>query len=472
MLIDALNAYCPNATPMHMPGHMRSNEYPYLVSLGAERDITEIDGFDDLHHPTGILLRSMEKAAKLWGSDHARYLVNGATSGILSSVYALGMGGGRAVVQRNAHKSLYHALEITGVDPVFVSGRFDGETGAIGEVSPECIEEALEKTPDAKFVFVTSPTYEGVISDVERICRIAHSRNIPVIVDEAHGAHLGLTEDFPSGAVRAGADIVIQSVHKTLLSLTQTAVMHISGKLVSLAEVEHALDIFVTSSPSYLLMASIDGCVSLLSEKKGEIFSAWRTNIDRFRKQVETLSKIRLWSGKDAFGFDESKLILMHPDLSGVRLMEILRDRFRIELEAAYPRYAIAMTGAGTKKESLDALFHALSVIDGEEYAGEAQDEPVCPGVPKRVMPIKTALDMPFEQVKADKAVGRVSAEYAWAYPPGVPVIAPGEKITENALWAWRALENAHVNTIKTRSGDGCFCVVTENIHDSASPHA
>lgn len=462
MLLDALKNYCPNATPMHMPGHMRSNDYPYLNALGAHTDITEINGFDDLHNPSGILLDSMKKAASLWGSDHVRYLVNGSTCGILASVYALSMPGGRAVISRNAHKALYHALEITGIVPVFVESGFDEKMGACTDVSPKSIEKALENTPDAKFVFVTSPTYEGVISDIKKICEIAHRRNVPVIVDEAHGAHLDLTGDFSGGAVRAGADIVIQSVHKTLLSLTQTAVMHISGNLVSVNRIDHALDIFETSSPSYLLIASIDGCVEVLSEKRQEIFRRWRKSIDAFRQKASALKNISLWKSDDAYGFDESKLVLMHPHLSGVRLTEILRERFSIELEAAYPSYAIAMTGAGTKEESLEKLFYALSVLDKEEFDEKMPPAPVVPGIPETVYSVKDALTMPYALVKIEDAAGHVSAEYAWAYPPGVPVIVPGERIGEKEAALWKNYLASGVNTVTTRSRPGFLAVIRE----------
>ena len=460
MLIERLKAYCETVTPMHMPGHMRSKEYPYLNRLGAEMDITEIDGFDDLHHPTGILLQSMNDAAKLWQSGDTRYLVNGSTCGIVASVYALGMGGGKCVVSRNAHKSLYHALEITGIEPVFVQSGFDCEIGACTAVSHESIEHALDNTPDAKFVFLTSPTYEGVISDLKEICEIAHRKKVPVIIDEAHGAHLGLTDDFPTGAVRAGADIVIQSVHKTLLSLTQTAIMHISGNLVSLPDLEHALDIFETSSPSYLLMASIDGCVRTLIQDKERIFRAWRKNIDEFRFGARNLKRVSLW--KSAGAFDESKLILTHPNLTGVELMDLLRSRFSIELEAAYPRYAVAMTGAGTKRESLLRLLDALYEIDREKLDERQLPKPVQPGIPVSVLSIKEALTRPWETMDIAHVVGRVSAEYAWAYPPGVPVIAPGERIDENAVSVWQDLVRSGANTLKTKSAEGFFAVVRE----------
>ena len=203
------------ALPMHMPGHKRRvSGIPFLEELGAHCDITEIDGFDDLHAPEGALLDGMRRAARLWGADESRFLVNGTTCGLLAAVYALAADGGRAIVARNCHKSVYHALELTGVEPVFVMPDVDAETGVCGRIPPEDVRRALEEAPDARFVLVTSPTYEGVISDIAAICRAAHERNVPVIVDEAHGAHLGLCDEaFPADAMRMGADISYANEH-------------------------------------------------------------------------------------------------------------------------------------------------------------------------------------------------------------------------------------------------------------------
>ena len=461
-LLSALKAHHPASVPMHMPGHMRNEAlFPYLKELGAKYDITEITGFDDLHNPEGILLESMKRAASLWGSDETRCLIGGSTCGIVASVYALLSGGGRALCARNAHKSLYHALEITGAQAVFLPGGFDEETGEALMIDPCEVEKALDENEDIRFVFIVSPTYEGVISDVESICRIAHKRNIPVIVDEAHGAHLDLFGAFPGGAVRAGADIVIQSLHKTLASLTQTAIMHINGNRVDVKSIDHALDIFETSSPSYLLMASVDGCVRLLEDKGDEILSRWKKMTLDFRKKAEKLKNIRVYKPGKAFLFDDSKLILTCDALSGAEIKDVLRDRFSIELEAAYARYAIAMTGAGTTEEMLKKLLDALFIIDEEvENAKKRIGKAVNVPLPKAVMTARAALQTPYECVRTENALGRVAAEYQWAYPPGVPVVAPGEVIDEGVLCALKELTDFRLNLIRTRSGEGEIAVL------------
>lgn len=464
-LLNALKAHHPSSTPMHMPGHMRNTSLAaYLSDVGAQMDITEITGFDDLHKPEGILLESMKEASSLWGSKETRYLIGGSTCGIIAAVYALASGGGRAVCARNAHKSLYHALEITGVEPVFVSPAFDDETGMALEIRPEDVLRALDENDGIRFVFLVSPTYEGVISDVKAICDIAHERGVPVIVDEAHGAHLDLCGVFPFGAVKAGADLVIQSLHKTLPSLTQTAVLHASGELVSMRDIDHALDIFETSSPSYLLMASIDGCVSLLREKGDMILSGWKNRVMDFRKKAKALKHIRVFKPEGAYAFDESKLILYSAYLSGVDLKEMLASRFSIELEAAYQRYAVAMTGAGTTDEMLKKLFDALYVLDGELSEAFPLLPSVPTYVPERKMLLKNALLKKYECVLYENASGRISGEYVWAYPPGVPVVAPGEVIDEKVLSIIRGMEISHLNIIKTRSEKGEIAVLHEDV--------
>ena len=474
-MLKALKAYCPNALPMHMPGHKRNTLMAsYLKELGAEWDITEIDGFDDLHAPEGMIADSEARAARLFGSEHSIYLVGGSTAGILSAVYALGQGKQTCVIARNAHKSVYHALEITGLQATFVYPQVDCETGMNASISPDAAEKALQNTPGAAFVLITSPTYEGVISDVRSIADVAHKYGAKLIVDEAHGAHLGLGNAFGNGAVKAGADIVVQSLHKTLPCLTQTAIMH-AAKGVDYKKLMHAIDIFETSSPSYLLMASIDGCVKLLSEKGKEILGHWRESLEGFRKETSALKKIRILTPDSAnvFAFDQSKIIIGigNSALSGVDIMRLLRNRFHIELEAAYERYAIAMTGAGDTEHSLMRLAEALIAIDRDAPSGESR--PVFPGMEalEAVTSVKDALACVCESVKPEEAVGRVSAEYAWAYPPGIPLMVPGERITDNVVRAFLSMKHMGIKMLTTSGADGAFAVIPENSISGCQAH-
>ncbi|MCM1376809.1 MAG: aminotransferase class I/II-fold pyridoxal phosphate-dependent enzyme, partial [Muribaculum sp.] len=249
-----------NFYPYHMPGHKR-HVWGQLSESLARLDITEIDGFDNLHQPEGILDGLQKKAALLYGAEESFYLVNGSTAGILSAVSCALPAGGRILMCRNCHRSAYHAaylrnLAISYLYPQVCDGYdiFDGVTA--GQV-----QAALDRKPDVGAVLIVSPTYEGRISDVREIARVAHSRGIPLIVDEAHGAHLGLAEGFAPNSCQAGADLVIHSVHKTLPALTQAALLHVNGQLIDRDNLKRFLHIYQSSSPSYLLMASIDNAL-------------------------------------------------------------------------------------------------------------------------------------------------------------------------------------------------------------------
>jgi len=431
-LFERLEAYAARGVlAMHMPGHKRNaGAAKYLAGLGARYDITEIDGFDNLHAPEDILRDAMARAAALWGSERAYFLVNGATGGILAGVRALTRRGDRVIVARNSHQAVYHALELMELDAAYVLPEFDTATGLPGPVKPESVERALSAHPDARLVIVTSPTYDGAVSDIASIARAAHARGVPLLVDEAHGAHLGFHRYFPGGAVRAGADIVIQSVHKTLPSLTQTAIAH-AGGLANPDRFQAALDIFQTTSPSYLLLASIDGCVRLI-EQRGEIlFDAWAARLSRFDELSHALRRIAL-PGRCGHGrYDPSKIVISTRglNLTGPELMDLLRARHGIELEMAGRDYALAMTGLTEPDGALEALAAALVEIDRECAPAGARDEDGAPFLPERAMTIAQALLMEREAVPLSEAQGRVSAQYAWAYPPGIPLIAPGEVV-------------------------------------------
>ena len=417
-----------NKLPMHMPGHKRKS-YPYIAGM-ADIDITEIEGFDNLHGASGILLKSMKNAADLRGAKAAFYLVNGSTCGILASVCAVLSRGDKAIVARNCHKSVYNAIETAGAEPVFVYPGISGKYGIAGSVAPEAIAKAVSENPDCRLIIITSPTYEGVISDIEGICAIAHKHNIPVLVDAAHGAHLGFG-GFSKGAVELGADISVESLHKTLPSLTQTAVCYLSGDIVKEEKIAEKLAVFETSSPSYILLSSIDGCINEM--KKESSFKKWNEALDFFYNEAKKLKNIEILGKQtEFFGLDESKIVLFPENQSGTELAGFLRKE-NIEPEMAAPDYVICMTGAGDTKSSIKKLLAALFKADKIEKSRKI--DPITLNFPQN-----RALSV-FEAEKREKvlcdlknAAGRVSAGYVWAYPPGVPVLVPGEVISEEVL--------------------------------------
>ena len=258
--------------PMHMPGHKRKSGFMHGI---GRYDITEVKGFDDLHHPEGILREAMEDAAALYKSDASYFLVNGSTAGILSAVTAVTRPGDRILLARNCHKSALNAVTLRGLKPLWLMPPAVSELGVYGSIDPKDVEKALSEHRGIAAVFIVSPTYEGIVSDVASIAEIAHRFGVPLIVDAAHGAHFRFGKAFPQDALSCGADIVIESLHKTLPALTQTAILHIRSSLVNKEKVEFALQAYQSSSPSYLLIASAVECLRIMEERGEELMAEY-----------------------------------------------------------------------------------------------------------------------------------------------------------------------------------------------------
>ena len=445
---------------LHMPGH-KENEglAPYLKTLSAGLDITELPGFDDLHAPEDILAESMARASALFGSEESLYQVNGSSGALLAAIRGSTRRGNKVLVARNCHKAIYHGLELCGLEPVYLLPETEPTFGLAGSITPEQVKASLEKHPDVKLIIYPSPTYDGILSDTAGICRIAHARRVPVLVDEAHGAHLGLTEHFPPGAVAQGADLVTASLHKMLPSLTQTAILHINGGLVDHKEVRRQAGIFQSSSPSYLLMASMDGCIRLLEEKREELFGAWSRRLSGFDELVSGLKHLRLpGHGAEAgrfypgiFALDPARIVISarNSALTGVELMRRLREDYRIELEMALDSYAVAMTGPGNDDTMPQRLAEALLELD-ERFGPACEEAPVVPAcsIPPHVMGIEEAVSAESEALPVREAVGRVSGGYLWAYPPGIPLAVPGEQVTEDLTETVERLKDTGVKLV------------------------
>lgn len=451
-VLDKLKEYNEkNVIPMHMPGHKRNVDMAgFLFDLGAGYDFTEIPGLDDLHDPTGMLYESMNLASSLWHSASSFFLVNGSTCGILSGIRALTKYGDRVLVARNSHKSVYNAIEICGLDPVFIMPPVVSSLDIYGSIPTDAIKDALDRYEEIKLVVITSPTYDGVISDIRKICEYAHKKHIPVLVDEAHGAHLGFTDYFSGGSVAAGADIVVQSLHKTLAGLTQTAIMHINGGIVSENDIKRQLDIFETSSPSYLLMASIDGCVRLISSQGRKLFHEWEERLDMFDSMTADLKHLRILSHgndklkkyDDIFATDQSKIVISTKGtgLHGLELFDILLDKYNIQLEMASINSATALTGIGDSLEDLSAFASALNEIDAKcEISPVSASYGIPDTYPNKAMKICESLSYGHRYVNISDAAGAVCAEYVYAYPPGIPIILPGEKVDSLVISAFSA---------------------------------
>lgn len=430
----------------HMPGHKR-NEALFGIGLPYGIDITEIAGFDDLHHAEDIIKRAEERAASLYQAEETHFLVNGSTTGILSAILGVTDRGDRILVARNCHKSVYNAIYLNGLQPVYIYPKHEKDLQINGEVLLEDVEKALEENPDIKAVMVVSPTYDGVLSDVEKIAEAVHKRGIPLIVDEAHGAHFGFHPYFPENSNVKGADIVIHSVHKTLPALTQTALIHMNGKIVDRERIRSYLHMLQSSSPSYVLMASIDQCMKMLETEGKELFEIYVQRIEKLRAALKQLKKLEILETEN---FDRSKFVISvrKTGMTSSELAEILLQKYHLQMEMTAGTYVLAMTTVGDTEEGLERLRTALFEIDEVcgEY-GKAIDKI------ENELP-RLSLVYTNEETEKKKrgneelllwkdAVGKISTEYAYVYPPGIPLIVPGEKITQEAadmLYLYREL--------------------------------
>lgn len=425
--------------PYHMPGHKRNPAFDYLGDA-AEIDFTEIDGLDNLHSPGGIIRDTMNLAKELYGAKESFLLVNGSTGGVLAAVYSCCRGGKKLITVRNAHKSVYNAAVLCGSPVHYLMPRLS-DGGLILDITPDEAARAIEEAPDAAALLITSPTYDGVVSDITGIAAVCHRHGIPLIVDAAHGAHLGFLDPEVASPVECGADLVIMSLHKTLPSLTQTGLLHVSGDLVDPAAVMQSLTIFETSSPSYLFMASIDGCLHAMREEK--MFAEWAEKIAHLRTSAENCPGVSLRIPEGVFGFDGSKLILTCEGYGGEELAEILREEFAIEPEMTAHGYVLLMTGAGDTWEMTERLCEAFRYFGEHPRTAESVTIPVSPygTAPECAMKLADALAAETEIIsleELEEACGRISAEFVMPYPPGIPLIAPGERITEERIAAVR----------------------------------
>lgn len=431
--------------PFHMPGHKRAElefENPYKI------DITEIEGFDNLHHAEDILSESQERLRQLYQSRKAYYLVNGSTCGLLSAVGALVKAGDHILIARNCHKAVYNAVKIFSLKVHYVYPQLMS-CGIQGKIDPGQIEQQMIKHPEIKLAVITSPTFEGIVSDIREIHLLALKYHFYLIVDEAHGAHFSLSRHFPESAVRQNADLVIQSLHKTLPSFTQTAVLHAASDRIDCGKVEEMLAIFQTSSPSYVLMAGMERCVRLLEQSKEQLFEAYHQRLVCFYEGCRQLKCLHVLTKEDYKAYDvsdadSSKIVIstLHTAVTGRMLYQILLEKYHLQLEMHSAQYALAMTSIMDTQEGFDRLLNALIEIDfaldNNKKARQNAEEmdlflEQAYAVRKKAMEISQAGDC-VEETILSKSIGAVSAEYVYLYPPGIPMIVPGEIITSDFI--------------------------------------
>ena len=358
-------------------------------------------------------------------------------------------------MSRNCHKAAYHGVFLNWLRVEYIYPQIIEEFGIQGGLVPEDVEKVLKTDHDIQAVLVVSPTYDGIVSDIEKIVEICHGCGIPLIVDEAHGAHFRYHKGFPVSALDLGADVVIQSLHKTLPAFTQTSILHVKGNLVDRERLEHYLQIFQSSSPSYLFMAGMERCLRFMEEGKGteEGMTGGRSMMDQFyhrlvklRKELGAMKHLRLLEedqkGKNGvYDLDISKVIISTrgTGINGEELGEWLRREYHLEMEMCAAEYVTAITTVMDTEEGLRRLRNALLEIDGKlNDRAESQD---CGKKnqryelkPETVMSIADGWEQADKKISLEDSVGRISGEYIYLYPPGIPFVVPGEKISQEVV--------------------------------------
>ncbi len=456
-LYQALSVYAESDFyPCHMPGHKRNPAGGEMADY-YKIDITEIDGFDNLHQAQGILREAQLRANRLYGAEETFFLVNGSTCGILAAVMAVTGPGDELLMARNCHKSVYHAAILQGLRVRYYQPGVIREYDIYDGVSAEEIAVLLDRYPQAKAVVVTSPTYEGIVSDLAGIAAAVHKRDKILIVDEAHGAHLDLVPGG-QGAVAAGADLVIHSLHKTLPAMTQTALLHVNGDRVDRGRLRRYLAMLQSSSPSYVLMASMDSCVRFLEAHGEERFSFFAVQYKKFCDKTAKCRHIRIGKMTDLSeenchltAWDMGKLVVSvkNTTLSGLQLYEIFRKEYHLQMEMAAETFVLAMMTLMDTEEGWQRLADAVCEIDdriergscGQKGAKEEKKTAAEAGtdlyhieLPEAAMTLAQAFHGRREEVLLDEAAGRISAEFLNLYPPGIPLMAPGEIINETVI--------------------------------------
>ncbi len=428
---------------MHMPGHKRkmmSMEDPYRF------DLTEIDGFDNLHEAEGILAQEMDLAAELYGAEETHMVVNGSTGALLAAIGGALHKGDTILMSRGCHTSVYHALELNAIKPVFIWPKTDSRTGIMHTLTVGEVKAALEETPEVKALIMTSPTYEGEIADIAGIAAVCHAAGVLLIVDEAHGAHLRFAgfED----SIADGADVVIQSLHKTMPCLTQTALIHMQGDLVNKERVRRMLSVYQTSSPSYVLMASISQCLHWTKDCAYESFEEYKKDVLALRKELDALRYFKIYQTVPEGGdYDWGKWVITTDGspLSGAMLYDRLRLDYYLQPEMVSAEYVLCMTTIGDTKHALKHLVGALK--DTEDWIDQGGPEEYGYGEKKQVIfsepsahcpecmiPLHEAVEMDYKWTPLDEAAGEITQDYLYLYPPGIPVLIPGEIISEEEI--------------------------------------
>ncbi|MGI6029990.1 MAG: aminotransferase class I/II-fold pyridoxal phosphate-dependent enzyme [Eubacteriales bacterium] len=431
--------------PFDVPGHKRGKGNPELTEFLGEKcmgvDVNSMKPLDNLCHPISVIKEAEELAADAFGARQAFLMVGGTTSSVQSMVMAACKAGEKIIMPRNVHRSAINALILSGAQPVYVNPGVNRELGISLGMSVEAVEQAIAAHPDARAVLVNNPTYYGVCSDLQRIVELAHAHGMLALVDEAHGTHFYFGEDLPVSGMAAGADMASVSMHKSGGSLTQSSFLLVGGNRVSPGYVRQVINLTQTTSASYLLMSSLDISRKNLALHGREIFRRVAQLAQYGREEIGRIGGYyaygeELCNGGDFFAFDRTKLSVhtIGIGLAGIEVYDLLRDEYDIQIEFGDIGNILAYISVGDRERDLERLVSALSEIKRhyqKDPAGMLDHEYIDPLV---VYTPQQAFYAPKQAMPMEQSAGRVCSEFVMCYPPGIPILAPGERITREIL--------------------------------------
>ncbi|MFC0559559.1 aminotransferase class I/II-fold pyridoxal phosphate-dependent enzyme [Halalkalibacter alkalisediminis] len=474
-LIKALQKHQKNnPTSLHVPGHKNGQVFhPALSDFSPvlPYDVTELDGLDDLHAPTGIILEAQQAAARLYQTAETLFLVGGTTVGNLAMMYGLFEQGDVVFIQRNSHKSIFHAAQIAGVTPVLLSPEFDSETGMAVGLKKETLEEAMRQYPEAKGLVLTYPNYYGVSLPLQPIIEYAKQNKLLVLVDEAHAAHYCLGSPFPPSTLELGADVAVQSAHKMLPALTMSSFLHMSDKLnhPMRHSIKEALAMFQSSSPSYLLMASLDAARAYVESLEEIKIKRILAGVEQVKKELAKIKQIQVVNWSDSYLLDPLKVtIRTTTKLTGFELQSIFYQH-HLYTELADENHVLLVFGLGEQTFPENVWNELASTLSPFEVRTKTIAKTVdvgCNRIKKLERSAKQLRSLPKKKINLQDAVGMIAAEAIIPYPPGIPIVLPGEKVDRQLINEIETLKQAGARFQSEQELKSVWIVDSEDGHE------
>lgn len=431
--------------PGHKQGKGSSSE---ILDLLGKRvftaDLPELPELDNLFAPEGVIREAQELAAETFGASKTWFLVNGSTCGIIASILAVCEEGDKIILPRNIHQSAIAGLVLSGAIPIFINPEYDPQAGLVYNVTPQAVQAALNKHPDAKAVMMLHPTYQGICSDLKAIADLTHQYDIPLLVDEAHGAHFAFHSDLPPSAMSVGADVAIQSTHKVLSAMTQASMLHLQGNKISPQRISKALQILESTSPSYLLLASLDAARHQMATEGEKLMYITMKLAAAARKEIATIPNLSVLKADIKPGFhhfDITRLTIniSQLDINGFTADEILHEQLNVTCELPLLEHLCFIISLGNTLQDIQNLIQACKSLSQSWTKSNKQSshsifDPLSFKFQSSPFSPRQAYFASTKTVSMDQAIDCFCGELICPYPPGIPLLMPGEKITEKAI--------------------------------------